>query len=331
MFFRCCAIRSISRFLLLAFVAGFSLGGANASEPVFPTRAVTLVVPYAPGGSGDISARYLAQQLSLRWKREVIVDNRTGAGGLVGAGYVAAAPADGHTLLYCDGSFATNAAMRPTARGGSLKDFAPVVLAGTQPYIMVANPSLPVKNLQEFITYARSRPGKLNYASGGSGASTNLAGEMFKKATGTHIVHIPFRGGGPAVLSVVSGEAEFAVMAIPSVMPFVKGGRLKALAVTGERRSNALPEVPTVREAGLPSMTLLNWAGVLAPSGTPPELVRWLNAEITAVVTTPEVRTQLESYALNPAPESPERTTAFLQADIRRWTELIKTAKIAVD
>jgi tripartite-type tricarboxylate transporter receptor subunit TctC len=321
----------VSRRQLLALAASFGVAGVGATDQTFPTRTVTLVVPYAPGGSTDIIARYVAQRLSLRWKREVIVDNRSGGGGLIGQSYVAAAPADGHTLLFVDGGFSTIANLRPDARGARLKDFAPVVLVGTQPYITVGNPKLPANTLQEFIAYARSRPGKLTYASGGSGNVTNFYGELLKKVTGTYILHIPYRGGGPAVIATVAGEVDIYTAGIPSVTSFIKAGRLKAFAVSGKRRVKALPDVPTTQELGFPALNVINWIGAFAPSGTSPQLVQWLNAEFAAILKDAEVITQLDTYAVTPAPESAERTSAFIQGDIQGWSELMKTAKITAD
>jgi tripartite-type tricarboxylate transporter receptor subunit TctC len=324
-------IPAVSRRLMLGLGAALCFSGANAADPAFPVKTVTLVVPYAAGGSTDIVARYIAQRLSLRWKREVIVDNRTGAGGLIGQSYVANAAADGHTLLFCEGGFSTLAVLRPDSRGSGLKDFAPVVLVGTTPYITVINSKVPANNLKEFVAYARTRPGKLSYASGGAGNSTNFYGELMKKVTGTHILHIPYRGGGPAVVAAASGEVEIYSGAVPSVTSFIKSGRLKGLAVSGNRRASALPDVPTTKEAGFPALNTVNWNGVFAPIGTPPQLVQWLNAEISAVLQQPEVKSQLDTYALTPAPESPERTTAFIREDIRTWADLVKTAHITAE
>jgi tripartite-type tricarboxylate transporter receptor subunit TctC len=322
---------SISRRSLLVAGAGFGFADVFAATPEFPTRTVTLVLPYAPGGSTDIVARYMAQQLSLRWKREVIVDNRAGAGGLIGQAYVASAKADGYTLLFHEAGFSTVSVLRPDAKGAGLTDLTPVALVGTQPYITVMNPKLPVNNLQEFIAYARSRPGKLSYASGGAGSSTNFYGELLKKITGTHIVHIPYRGGGPAVIATVAGEVDIYTGAVPSVTPFIKSGRLKGLAVSSDRRASALPDVPTTKEAGVPSLNTLSWNGILAPAGTPPQLIQWLNAEITAVANMPEVKAQLDTYGLTPFPENASRTAAFIREDIKRWGDLAKTAKITAD
>ncbi len=321
----------ISRRCLLVAGAGLGFGAAFAAEPAFPTRTVTLVLPYAPGGSTDVVARYIAQRLSVRWKREVIVDNRSGAGGLIGQAYVASAETDGHTLLFTEAGFSSIAVLRPGAKGASLKDLTPIALVGTQPYITVINPKLPVNNLQEFIAYARARPGKLSYASGGAGSSTNFYGELLKKVTGTHMVHIPYRGGGPAVIATVAGEVDVYTGAVPAVTPFVKSGRLKALAVSGDRRASALPEVPTTKEAGVPSLNTVSWNGLFAPAGTSAQLITWLNAEIQAVVSMPDVKAQLDTYGLTPFPESADRTAAFIRDDIKRWGDLAKSAKITAD
>lgn len=319
----------LSRRSLIAAAGGaLCLSGAGAAETSWPSRTVTLVVPYAAGGATDIAARYLAQRLSQRLQKEVIVDNRAGAGGLIGAAHVAGSASDGHTLLFCEGSFSTNAALRPDARGSGLKDLTPVVLVGTQPYVIIANAGVPAKNLQELVAYARSQPGRLNYASGGNTTSTHFAGELFKSVTGTRIVHIPYRGGGPAIQSIAAGDAQLGFMSVPATIPHLQAGRMKALAVTGPKRAKALPNVPTTAEAGLPKMVGQNWVGVFAPVGTPADLVAKVNAEWTAVLAQAEVRAQMDVYALDPAPEGTERITVFLREDIKRWSELVKSGVI---
>jgi len=317
--------RSVLLSLVLAAAGVFPVAG---SAQTFPSKPLTLVVPYAPGGATDLIARIIAPRLATRLGKEVIVDNKSGAGGLIGIQAVGNAAPDGHTLMIIDTSFAAMAALNPERRTGALKDVTPVGIVVTAPYVVVATASFPARNLQELIGLARSKPGKLNYGSGGNGSSTHLAGEWFKSVTATDIVHVPFRGGGAVVQSMLTGQPELTFLTVPSVQTYVKSGRLKALAVSGEQRSPSLPDVPTTKEAGVPKMVGVNWNAVFAPAKTPQAIVTRLNRELAAVMNQPEVRAQLAEQAFEAATDTPEHAQAFIEDEINRWAGVVKAGNI---
>ena len=299
-----------------------------ALSQAFPSRPVTIIVPYAPGGATDFMARVIAPRLGARLGKEVIVDNRAGAGGFIGFTAVANAAPDGHTLLLTDTSFATMAALYPDRRNSTLKRLAPVTIVGTSPYVVAATSAVQSKNLKELIAYTRSRPGKLNFASGGQATSTHLAGEWFKSLTDTHILHIPYRGGGAAIQAQMGNEVELSFLTVPSIGAFVKSGKIKAFAVTSERRVAALPDVPTTVEAGLPQMVAVNWNAVFVSTETPAAIVARLNSELVAVLNMPEVRSKLADGAVDVGADSPEHAKAVVESDITRWTSVIKARNI---
>ncbi len=297
-----------------------TLGMAQA----WPTKTVTLIVPYAPGGATDVIARVVAQRLSLRIGKEVIVENKAGAGGVIGLSAVANAAPDGHTLLVIDSSFAGIAALTPERRNGVTA----VGLLATAPYVISVGANVQARTLQELIGQARIRPGAVNYSSGGLASSTHFAGEWFKILSGTSLTHIPYRGGSLALQAVMAGEAEVTFLTMPTVQQQVKAGKLRALAVTGEQRSPMLPDVPTTKEAGLAKMTGLNWNALFAPAKTPLPLVARLNKEVNAVLQMPEVRAKLAELSLEAAPESVEHSQAVIEDEIQRWGGVAKAANI---
>ncbi len=320
--------RSIFLSLTLA-VASLVHLASNAQT--FPSKPLTLVVPYAPGGATDLIARIIAPRLAARLGKEVVVDNKSGAGGLIGIQAVASAAPDGHTLMIIDTSFAAMAALNPERRNGLFKEVTPVSIVVTAPYIAVATPSFPAKNLQELIGLARSKPGKLNYGSGGNGSSTHLAGEWFKSVTGTDIIHVPFRGGSAVVQSMLAGQPELSFLTVPSVLSYVKSGRLKALAVSGEQRSPSLPDVPTTKEAGVPKMVGVNWNAVFAPTKTPLPVIARLNRELAAVMNLPEVRAQVAEQAFEVSTDTSEQATILIEEEINRWAGVVKAGNIKAE
>lgn len=323
---------TLRRSLVLSLaLAAAGLVPVAGSAQTFPSKPLTLVVPYAPGGASDLIARIIAPRLGARLGKEVVVDNKSGAGGLIGIQAVANAAPDGHTLMIIDTSFAAMAALSPERRNGALKDVTPVGIVVTAPYVVVATPSFPAKNLQELIGLARSKPGQLNYGSGGNGSSTHLAGEWFKNVTGTDIVHVPFRGGSAVVQSMLTGQPELTFLTVPSVQTYVKSGRLKALAVSTEQRSPALPDVPTTKEAGLPKMVGVNWNAMFAPAKTPQAVIARLNRELAAVMNLPEVRVQVAEQAFEVSTDTPEHATALIEEEINRWVGVVKAGNIKPD
>ncbi|HSV78492.1 MAG TPA: tripartite tricarboxylate transporter substrate binding protein [Ramlibacter sp.] len=314
--------------LLSLVLAAAGLLPVTGTAQTFPGKTITLVVPYTAGGGTDQIARIIAPRLAARLGADVIVENKPGAGGLLGVQAVANAAPDGHTLLVMDASFATMAALSPERRNAALKEVIPVSIVTVTPYVIAINSKVPAKNLQEFIAVARSHPGKLTYGSGGNTSASHLAGEWFKSVTSTDILHVPYRGGSAAVQSQAAGETDLTFLTAPSVMQHIKGGRLRGLAVTSAQRSPALPDVPTTSEAGLPKMAAVTWNAVFAPAKIPQPLLARLNKEISAVQNLPEVRAQFSSLSLDTYPDSPQHAMAFIEEEINRWSAVVKAGNI---
>lgn len=308
-----------------------------SAQSAYPSKTIRLVVPFPPGGTTDILARSVAQELSQSLKQQVVVDNRAGAGGNIGSDVVAKAAPDGYTILMGTvGTHAINASL--FAQSGSkmpydaVKDFAPVSLVAAVPNVMVVNPGVPATTVPEFIAWARSRPGKTNMLSSGNGTSIHLSGELFKVKTQTFMVHIPYRGSNAALVDLIGGNGDVMFDNLPSALPFIRSRRLRALAVTSTKRSPALPDVPTVAEAAnLPGFDASSWFGVLAPAGTPKEIVQKLNQEIVRALQTPAVRERLASQGADAVGDSPEEFAAHIQREITKWAEVVKLSGAKID
>jgi tripartite-type tricarboxylate transporter receptor subunit TctC len=290
----------------------------------YPSRPVRVIVPFAPGGPNEIIARLVAQRLSETLGQPFIVENRPGAGGNVGTDLVAKSAPDGYTLLSAGpGSLVINpllgAAPYDTAR-----DFAPVAIMATAPNALVVHPSVPARTVRELIALARSRPDELNYASGGVGSTPHLAAALFAAMAGIRIVHVPYKGTGPAVTDLLGGEVQVAVLGIPTVLPYIRSGKLRALAVTGKRRSAELPDVPTVEEAGVAGYEVSPWYGLLAPAATPRPIIAVLGAEVTKIVRSPGLVEKLAAQGAEPAGGTPEEFAAYLRAEAARWGRVIR-------
>ena len=312
------------RRLLAALVLLLGPAGAPA-QTAFPEKPVRFVVGFTPGGPSDILARALGQKLADRWHAQVVIENRPGAGGNVAAEAVARAPGDGYTWLLGNNSIlATNASLYRSLAYDPVKDFAPVALVAIQPNILVVNPEVPAKSVRELIALARSQPGRLNYASSGSGAAAHLAGELFKAMTGTDMVHVPYKGAQPALTDVLAGQAQLMFATSASVIPYVKAGRLRALAVTSARRSPSMPELPTVAEAGVPGFEAITWHGVVVPAATPPALVERLNRDIVAALGERDLRERLESLGAEVASGTPRDFAQYIASEIPKWTKVVK-------
>jgi tripartite-type tricarboxylate transporter receptor subunit TctC len=282
-------------------------------------------VPFAPGGPTDIAARLLAQQLGTTLGQQVVVDNRPGAGGTVGAAAVAQAPADGYTLLYGSTStLAVSPALYPKLPYDAATAFQPVALVARGPQLLVVNPSLPVNDLKGFIAHAKQQPGKLSFSSAGNGSVGHLTAELLKNATGVEAVHVPYKGGAPAINAVVAGETQFTIDAIGTMLPFVKAGRLKAVALLGETRSPLTPDVPTAREAGFPQLSADFWSGLVAPAGTPKDVVARLADAVAKAVAEPHVVEQLKVLGTAPQKLSAEAFGKFIQDESRKWGEVAR-------
>jgi tripartite-type tricarboxylate transporter receptor subunit TctC len=304
---------------LTVLVSGSAVGQA------YPTRPIRLVVPSSAGaGVTDIMARLMAQHLTSRLGQQVVVDNRPGASGIVGAEVVAKAAPDGYTLLIANVSLIVNPFLYAKMPYEPLTDFIPITMVNTQPSQLVVHPSVPATSVAELVAYAKSRPGQLNYGSGGLGSTPYLAAELFKSITGIDVVHVPYKGGAPALAELVGGQLTFMIENVPGTMPMVKSGKLRALAITSTQRSPLAPELPTMIEAGVPGYEMSGWNGFFAVKGTPPEIVAKLHAELAAILHSPEVKEQFAALGAVPVGDTPDEFGAFLKADSARWGKLIR-------
>ena len=297
----------------------------------YPGKPVRMIAASSPGSAVDIVARIVAQKLSEQMGQQVIIDNRAGAGGNLGAELAAKAVPDGYTLFMGTPAHAINTGLYRKLNYDLVRDFAPVSQVTSGAYVIVVHPSLPVKSVKELITLARSKPGQLNYASAGSGNATHLAGELFNRLAKVRLVHVPYKGSGPAVTDLVGGQVQLMFANLVAALPQVKAGRLRALAVTGEKRTAAAPALPTVIEAGVPGYVVLSWFGVLAPVATPREIVMRLNAELIQAMRAPEMRDRLASDGAEPATGTPEQFAAFIKSEITQWTTVVRNAGITAE
>ena len=305
---------------------------ASASAGSWPAKPVRIVQPFAAGGGGDIVSRLLAEKMQAELGQPVVVENRPGAGGNIGAQQVARQPADGYTLIMANaGSHAINAALYSKLSYDPAKDFTAVALVSVSPNMMSVNTSLPVKSVAEFIAYAKANPGAINYASGGNGSSAHLSAELFKSMTGIKMNHVPYKGSTPALTDLIGGQVQVMIGNLPPMLPHVKGGKLRALAVTTLKRYPGLPDVPTVAESGLAGFETVAWFGLFAPAGTPKEIVARLNREVNAIVSQPEVRERLLGLGMEPALGTPEEYTARQAADIAKWKKVVAESGAKID
>ena len=313
------------------------LPGLATAQGAWPSRPVRIVVPFAPGGTTDILARVLAPELSKALGQPFVVDNRGGAGGNIGAEIVAKAAGDGHTLLMGTvGTHGINKSLYASLPYDPQKDFAPITLVAGVPNVMVMNAKraqeLGIQSVPEFVRYAKAHPGQLNMASSGNGTSIHLAGELFKARTGIFMTHIPYRGSGPALKDLIGGQMDVMFDNLPSAMPHIQSGNLKAFAVTSAVRSDSMPELPTVAEAGaLPGFEASSWFGLLAPAGTPPEIVNRLQQETTKALNLPAVKARLLSLGAIPGGDTPQAFARQIEAEISKWAPVVKASGAKVD
>jgi tripartite-type tricarboxylate transporter receptor subunit TctC len=315
---------------IVCFIVALAASGAAAAQG-FPSRSLTVVVPYPPGGLIDIVARIIQPRMQAELGRSVVVENRSGAGGNVGAEWVARAAADGHTLLLTNPSLGISPHMYAKLAYSPLRDFAYVGLYGTVPNVLVVHPSLPASTVEELIAYLRKNPGRLNYASPGYGTSPQMSTELFKGMTSTFIVHIPFRGSGPAQAAMLAGETQLMFDNLPPQMSHIRSGKVRALAVTSLKRSAALPDVPTLDEAGLKGYEVTAWFGLAAPAATPREAVLRLNQALNRSTQDPQVREALESRGATIVQGTPEEALAFVRNEIEKWGPVVKRANVVPD
>lgn len=305
--------------------------GAALAQDAYPNKPVRMVLPFPPGGVTDLLARALAEKLAPRLGQPVIVDNKPGAGTVLASDLVARAPADGYTLLLAASSLGTAPLVYDKVSYDAVKSFTPVTQVASVVHVLVVNPSLPVKSVKELIAYAKAHPGKLNYSSTGSGTSTHLEGELLKSMAAMYMVHIPYRGSGPALTDLVAGQVNVMIDAYGSSGPFIKAGKLRALAVTTARRSPSVPELPTVAESGLPGYEAMPWLGLVAPAGTPQPVVDRLYREVAKVLEEPEIRERFKGWGLDIIGNSPADFASFLRRDIAQWGKVIAGAGIKAD
>jgi len=301
---------------------------APAQTGSYPDRPVRFIVPVAPGGGTDLIARQIAQKLGDSWGQTVVVDNRGGAGGTLGSGIASKAMPDGYTMLLTSLGFAINATLYRKLPYDPLRDFATVSLAASQPNLLVINPSVPAKSVRELIALAKSKPGSVTFASGGTGSSSHFSSELFRLMAGVDIVHVPYKGTGPAMIELIAGQVQMLITPMAQVMPYVTAGKLKALAVTGAKRSTLAPNVPTMAEAGVPGYEFNTWYGILVPAGTPKAIITKMNLGIRAALQNEEVLKRFAAGGLEATPSTPEEFNRYLRAEIAKWAKVIKEAKL---
>jgi len=316
----------------LAALATAVLATAANAQAAWPAKPIHIVVPFTPGGSTDILARSIGAELNKAWGQPVIIDNVPGAGGSLGADRVAKAPADGYTLLMGHiGTLAVTPSIYPKLPYDPVKSFAPVAWVARVPNVLAVNPKVKAANLAEFLALARSQPGRLNYASGGNGSAAHIAMEYLKLKSGTFMVHVPYRGTAPAVNDVIAGQVDAIFTGAPAVMPFVKSGQLRALAVSSPKRLQSLPDLPTVAESGVKELAGFEadqWYGIVAPAGTPQEVVAKLNAQINASLKAPVMKTRLQAEGAEATPATAEVFGRLIASEIERWRPVVKAGKV---
>jgi tripartite-type tricarboxylate transporter receptor subunit TctC len=317
---------------LLAAIVLVATTPAAAQGATYPTKPVRLVVPFPASGTTDILARAVAQKLSETWGQQVIVDNRPGAGGNIGSELVAKAPPDGYTLLMGTvGTHAINPSLYAKMPYDHVKDFTPVILVAGVPNVLVVNPSLPVNSVQQLIAYGKANPNKLNFASSGNGTSIHLSGELFRTMTGVQMTHVPYKGSAPALTDLIGGQVQLMFDNLPSSLQFIKAGKLRALAVTSAARSQALPDVPTLAESGLPGFEASSWFGVLAPAGTPADIVAKVNSAVAAWLASPAAKEQLAAQGAIAAGGPPDAFAKHIADESAKWAKVDTASGAHVD
>jgi tripartite-type tricarboxylate transporter receptor subunit TctC len=314
--------------LALAFAL---LSPATGAQAQYPTKTITLVVPFAAGGSNDIVARAIGKKLGEAWGQTVVIDNRAGAGGVIGADFVARSPADGYTLLLVSSTYTINPAVKANMPFDTLKAFDPVAFIGSSPLLLASANKVPVASAQELIALAKSKPGTINYASAGPGSINQIAAELFASAAGVKIVHVPYKGGSLAINDLVGGHVDIYVSSLPQILQIAKTGQVKPLAVTGLKRSPTLPDVPTLDEIGLKGFEATVWWGIVAPAGTPADIVAKLNAEINKTLGSDEMKRFLEGEGAEAGAMTPQAFRELTEREAKRWDKVAKDGNIRAD
>ncbi len=308
-----------------------AIAGAAAAQQAYPTKPIRFIVPFPPGGSTDPIARMVGQKLVDKWGQQVIVDNRAGGNTIIGTEALAKSAPDGYTMSLITSTHIINPHTLPSLPFDAFKDFAPVATLIGAPYVLAVHPSLPVNNLREFIAFAKSRPGQLNYATSSAGGLQHLAGELFDIMAGVKMQAVPYKGGGPGITDLISGQVQLAFNNAINFIPHFKSGRLKAMAISGETRSAALPQVPTFGEAGLPGFSATNWFGIVMPAGTPKEIVDKVSAEIARILVMPDIKEKISRQGVDVFISTPEQFGAFMKAESAKYAKVIKAANIKLD
>ena len=316
----------------VAVVLALALSSIPVAAQQYPSKAIRMVVGFAPGGGTDLVARIIGQKMNESWGQPVLVDNRAGATGTIGADLVAKAPGDGYTLLMGHvNSHGIAPNLFKKLPYDAERDFAMVAYVGYVPNVLVIHPSIPAQNVKDLIAIAKSQPGSLNYASSGVGSTQHLAGELFTLLTGAKIVHVPYKGSGPAVVDLLAGHVSMNFDTMPPVLPHIKSGRMRALALTTPKRSPQLPNVPTMMEVGLKGFDMTNWYGIMAPAKTPRDVVMKVNAEANRIMALPDAKSKLEEAGTQLDPGSPEKFAGFLKSEIAKYAKLVKAANVTLD
>jgi len=323
---------TLRTFLRIAGIVAATWLPAAVGAQSYPAKPVRIIVPVGAGGATDIVTRALGQRLSSVWQQQVIVDNRPGGGSNVGFDVAAKAPADGYTLLMAQPAFTVNVSLYRKLPYDPLRDFAPIVLAASGANVLVVHPSVPVRTVKEFIALAKSRPGQMSYASSGNGTTPHLSGELLKSMTGIQMTHIPYKGAGPSISDLMGGHVDLAFLSLASVVPHIKAGRLRAIAISSARRSTLMPELPTFLESGLPEFEVTGWFALVTPTGTPRDVIDRVNGATIKALAHPEVLQSLTAYGLEPAaPTTPEQLGQFLRSEIEKWAKVVKASGARAD
>ena len=302
------------------------------AQTAYPNRPIRVIVPFTAGGPTDVAARTVAPRLAEYLGQQIIIENRGGAGGATGTEFVAKSAPDGYTLLHGTiGGLAVSPSLNPKLGYNTLRDLAPVSQTVNVAYIVTLHPSVPATSIKELLTLARARPGKLNYGTGGAGTGPHLAGELINMMAGVSIVHVPYKGTGPALTALLSGEVDLTFDNLLIVLPQIKAGRVRPIAATGSQRSKLMPELPTIAESGLPGFSATGWYGVMAPVATPKDIVARLNAEITRTLRSPDVSERLNSMAAEPTPGTPEQFGALIRSEIEKWAKVVKATNMKAE
>jgi len=322
-------IRSVRGVLLGSVLAVLAAGG---QAQTYPTHPIRLVVPFPAGGTTDILAREVGQKLSVSLGQSVVIDNRPGAAGNIGSDLVAKSAPDGYTLLMCTVStHAINPNLYAKLPYDHLKDFVPVVLVASVPNVLEVTPALPVNSVADLIRLAKEKPGQINFASSGSGTSIHLSGELFKTQAGVDMTHVPYKGSAPALTDLIGGQVQVMFDNLPSSLPQIKAGKLRAIAVTSAQRAPALPDIPTIAESGLPGFEATSWFGIVAPTGTPPAIIARINADVNQWLQSPEAREKLLAQGALAAGGTPEQFAAYIRAETEKWAKVVKASGAKVD